>query len=351
MGALGFSHGGNIYEIKRKYHREVIDFSANINPLALPSAVKEELRKNFKAISSYPDLNGTDLVRVISKRWKIKEENILLGNGSVEFIYLIINYLKPDRVIIPCPSFSEYERAARINKSRCDFIWLKEKENFKFYGADSPKADICFLSNPSNPTGNLLFDKSMKKFPAQVTVIDEAFMDFLPGEENYSFIHNALTDRRLLVLRSFTKFFALPGLRIGFLAAHKDIIAKLKHRQVPWNTNVMAQLSARLLLENKDYIKKTHVLIAKEREFLAVKIKEITGLKAFDSVTNFILVKIEKAGPTSDRLERKFLERGILIRNCSNFRGLGSDYFRLAVRNHQDNVYFIDKLREIFKEG
>jgi threonine-phosphate decarboxylase len=348
MANLAFEHGGNIYEIERKYKRKFLDFSANINPLGLPQQVKIALYKNFERILHYPDSNAPELIKKISDYLKVNNQNILLGNGSTELIYLIVNAFKPKTVLIPIPTFSEYEHAARNIKSRIKFINLYEKEDFKLNPTRLGASDIVFLSNPNNPTGNLVFTDSrlVEKLNNKLIIIDEVFIDFLPDEKKYSLIWKAVKSKRIIVLRSFTKFFALPGLRIGYLIAHKDIIKILKKYQIPWNVNALALKAAECILTDKSYIDKTRQFIEKERDFLFKEIIQIKNLKPYPSVTNFLLIKIEDKNLTSTLLAKRLIQKGILIRDCANFRGLDKQFIRVAVRRHRENIELVEALKD-----
>lgn len=351
MVDINFFHGGNIYEIMRRYKRDVIDFSASINPLGLSSRAKKELAKNHSRILHYPDPEARDLVGRIARYWKIKEENILLGNGSSELIYLLLSALKPKSVAIPVPAFSEYERAAKSAGAKIYFLKLKEGEKFAFDVADSNNADTLFICNPNNPTGNLLLrEQKIGNLPWRRIVVDEAFMDFLPDEKRHSFLWKAAKSRKIIVLRTFTKFFALPGLRIGYLVAHADLIRDLKRVCAPWNTNALAQLLAYALLGDRAYITKTRELIEKERGFLFDEIAKIGGLKPYPSVTNFLLIRIKDKDITSSVLTRRLIRKGILIRDCANFRGLGSKFVRIAIRLHKENLRLVSAMREVLEK-
>ena len=172
-------------------------------------------------------------------------------------------------------------------------------------------------------------------------------MDFLPDEKNHTLIWKAVENRNIIVLRTFTKFFALPGLRIGYAVAHKDTIKRLKQHQPPWSTNSLAQTAAELILDNEEYVKKTRTLIEKERSFLSAELSKIGVLKPYSSVANFLLIKIETAGITSKFLTEELLKKGILIRDCSNFRNLDDRYVRAAVRSHKENAQMLTALRDV----
>lgn len=345
MVDIDLLHGGNIYEIKRRYKKDVIDFSANINPLGLTEDIKREFIRCYELIFHYPD--AKDLIRQIAGYWGIDEENILIGNGSIELIYLIAHAFKPEKALIPVPTFSEYERAVKSVGSKIRFLKLKETDSFTLNMTNLDRADISFISNPNNPTGNMLIKDRRFGLKSSLIIIDEAFMDFLPDEGRHTFIPEAVNDKRFIVLRSFTKFFALPGLRIGYLVANKGLIRRLKQIQPPWSVNSIAQSLARILLNDKDYIERSRCFIAKEREFLFKELSKIKGLRPYQSVANFLLVKIFDDKISSSILTDELIQRGILIRDCSNFRGLNGRYFRVAVRTHNENIKFINALREV----
>jgi threonine-phosphate decarboxylase len=360
MCSVDFLHGGNIYEIERKYKKEIIDFSANINPLGLPQEVKRALYKNFDKILHYPDLNAAGLVQKIAKYWGVNKKNILLGNGSAELIYLIAAAFRPGNTLIPMPTFSEYERAAKSAGSKISFLRLRASDHFRLNLSSVnllPRqnlrqragADLFFLCHPNNPTGNFIVNssKSIERLINGLVVVDEAFMDFLPDQENYTLVWKAAKSKKIAVLRTFTKMFALPGLRIGYLVAHEDTIRRLKKHQPPWNTNSLAQLTAELILENKEYVKKSVRLVEKERRFLSNEIAKIGRFNPYPSLTNFLFIKIKGANFTSSLLRERLIQKGILIRDCANFRGLGNKFVRIAVRLHRENLKLIEALKEV----
>ncbi len=349
MGVVDFSHGGNIYEIEQKYRKKVIDFSANINPLGPPPELKDKLYKNMDDIIHYPDLNADKPLRDISDYWGIGKKNVLLGNGSAELIYLIFSAFRPETVLIPAPTFSEYERAGRSANSKIDFLKLKANDGFRSNPARIKKKDVFFLCHPNNPTGNFILDnpEDIGKLAGRLTVIDEAFMDFLPDEKEHSFVKRAAKSRKMAVLRTFTKMFALPGLRIGYIVSHKDTIEKLRRCQPPWNTNSLAQSAAGLVLEEKEHVAKTIKLMEEEKKYLFREISAIKNLSPYPSLANFILIKINSKNLTSSLLQEKLISEGILIRDCANFRGLSDKYIRTAVRTHRENSGLIRALKRV----
>lgn len=347
MPYVDFSHGGNIYEIRREYGKEIIDFSANINPLVLPPAVKRAVHKNFDKILHYPDSHAAGLVQKIAEYWGISKKNLLLGNGSAELIYLITASLRPKRVLIPIPTFSEYERASRNVNSEIRFLRLQKGEDFKWNLPVPGNADIIFLCHPNNPTGDFILNdpKEIGQLGNSFIVVDEAFMDFVPDQRDHTLIWKAAKSQNLIVLRTFTKLFAMPGLRIGYMVAHKDIINKLRQHQPPWSINSLAQVAAEAILNESGYVCRTHRLIEKERGFLFSELEKIEGLKPYPSKVNFLLIRIDKQGMTSSLLTKGLIRKGILIRDCSNFRNLDNKFIRIAVRSHKENLKLIEALR------
>lgn len=347
-----FSHGGNIYEIERRCGKKIIDFSANINPLGLGEGIKKALYRDFDRILHYPETEPVELLQKIAAHFRISPKNILLGNGSAELIYLVANTFRPKTALIPVPTFSEYERAARSGGAKIRFIKLDADNGFRLNLCGIDKAEILFLCHPNNPNGDFLLSGPAKavRLAGRMLFIDEAFMDFLPDEENHTLIHEAVRSRRIVVLRTFTKIFCLPGLRMGYIVAHEDTIKKLKRHRAPWNTNSLAQLAAGLALGDKEYIKSSRRVIKEEREFLVGQLSKIKALKIYPSVTNFLLIKIGKAGLYSGILTAELLKKGILVRDCSNFRNLGNSFIRVAVRKREENRCLIGALRELFYE-
>ncbi len=357
---MKYSHGGNIREFTEKYNLsldEIIDFSANTNPLGVPPSVKKIIVNNLNRISHYPDPECKELKKEISRYIGINYDNIIIGNGSIELIYLIAHSLMPKKVILLIPTFSEYEKALiNINdECRLQFLKLKEEENFKpnikLIEQATEEVDLCFLANPNNPTGTLipkkellpLVDKASKK---HITIVlDEAFIEF---KERESLVKEAAFSNHLFILRSFTKFFGLAGLRVGYGIGSKERIERLNRIKEPWTVNVLAQLVAKEVLRDTEYINKTHQWVNKERKFLFESLLKIKGLKPYPSQTNFILIKIER-GISSTNLCEQLARKGIIVRNCANFRGLNNKFIRVAVKTRYENIKLIKAFKKTLR--
>lgn len=339
-------HGGNC--LKRK----IIDFSVNINPLGLPESVEDIISKNTDAALRYPEPSSERLKRKLATVHGAGPENIAVGNGSTEFIHLIPRALRIKKALIATPTFSEYEFALKSNDSIRAFFNTSEQDNFRIDCIEIaeflPRSGAFFLCNPNNPTGSLLPSDEVfhllrlcRKRGATL-ILDEAFIEFVKESGGAAVVSEAVKTESLVILRSLTKFFAMPGLRLGYAIGHKKIIEKITGLQYPWNVNRLAQLAGEKALADKDYMNRTWAFVAKEREHMLESLNNIKELKAYPSSANFILCKLQNASIRSSKeLTRRLLRKGIYIRDCSNFRGLDDRFFRVAVRKRDDNNQLI----------
>jgi len=351
-------HGGNLERAMEKYgisSEKIIDFSANINPLGFSSKTREAIIKNLDQLSHYPDPECKEAKKEISGYFKIYYENIILGNGSTELIYLIVQTLKPKKALIPVPTFCEYERALNNNNVSINFYKLKEEQEFSILIneiiSQLAGIDLVFLCNPNNPTGTFLLKKEMLTLVKEVQkrkiflVLDEAFIDLYEEE---SFIKEVKNYDYLIILRSLTKFYGLPGLRIGFGVSSPKLIKKLKAQKIPWSVNCLAQIAVREMLRDEKYINKSKSFLLEEKEFFYQELSNIEGWKVYKPSANFIFIKL-LGNISSEMLQNNLAKKGILIRDCSNFRGLEEGKFiRVAVRTRKENIMLIKELKMIF---
>jgi threonine-phosphate decarboxylase len=356
-----YAHGGNVEEWKERFNlskENILDFSANINPLGPPKKVMSLIRNNLESLSTYPSIYSDKLRSIFAEYRKIKEENILVTNGSIEAIYLSARLIGEGRSLIVIPTFSEYERAVISYSGKAIYIKNKEKDGFDMdFNLIFKKLmyiDSLFITNPNNPTGRL-FSKDELIFLAKrckrynvFLIIDEAFIDFLPKPEKSSLITYCANSGNILVIGSLTKFFALPGLRIGYMASAKKIIRKVSGFCFPWAVNTFAQLVAGEALSDIAYIKKSRKFIKKEKDFLYEQLKDFSQLRPYYPAANFILCRIERKDIDAPSLFKRLGEKGIFIRDCSNFRGLGRRYFRIGVRKRKDNLVLLHNLSRVF---
>jgi len=330
----------------------VIDFSSNISPIGTPALVKKILTKNIDNIKNYPDNSTSSVISSLKKYTRLEKSNILVGNGAIEIIYnFCFAFLsKKTKILIPIPTFQEYETAAKLNN--CQITYYKTmnlSENLDQFISKIPKNGCIFICNPNNPTGKLLeknqlleIIKKAKKLSTLVFV-DECFIEMVP-ESNESIISYVKKYDNLFVLRSLTKSFALPGIRIGYAASSKHMIAILQKIKIPWSVNSLAQDAANTALKDESHLAKSNLIIKKELNYLTNKINQLDGFHCDKSSTNFILIKIKK---DSTKLQKKLLEQKILIRDCKNFRGLNNHYIRIAVKTHKDNLKLVKTLENL----
>ena len=330
----------------------IIDFSSNVSPAGTPLSVKKSLKKNIENIKHYPDSSSSTVVSSLRKYTNLEKSNLIVGNGAIEILYnFCFAFLsKKTKVLIPIPTFQEYETAAKLNECHISYFkTINLSENLDIFISKIPKNGCIFICNPNNPTGQLLSKnqllKIIKKAKKLSTIVflDECFIEMVP-ESNESVISYVKKYKNLFVLRSLTKSFALPGIRIGYAAGSKEIIDILQKIKIPWSVNSLAQNAANSALKNESHLDRSNSIIKKELIFLTNKIDKLNGFDCNNSSTNFILIKTKK---DSTQLQKKLLEHKILIRDCKNFRGLDNHHIRIAVKSHKDNLKLVKVLEKI----
>lgn len=355
-------HGGDIQGLLQKYkinRDRAVDFSVNINPLGITPDIAGVISMSLNKLKEYPDPGCNSARQALARYWGLSEENFLLGNGSNELIHLIPRALKCKRMLTCQPAFSEYALSAKLSGLRNYFIFSQEKDYFRIdikkIASCVPKVGLILLGNPNNPTGNLTgkgplinLAKLCKKNKTYL-VIDEVFMDFVDKEEGFSLLRESVKNDYLLVLRSFTKFFSLPGLRIGYLTGKKETVKRLRSFQPAWSVNSLAQEAVKAGLNQLDFIEQTKRYIKREKEFLFEGLSRIKGLKPYYPNANFIFCKIMDNKLDSGKIFSRLIKSGIIIRDCSNFKGLDKSFFRVGLRSRKDNLYLLESLRRIFK--
>lgn len=341
-----FYHGGDIYSQKVDY-----DFSASINPLGMPENIKRLLAQRTTDFEHYPDPYCSALVREISRHEGVAEGRIVCGNGAADLIYRVAQALRPMKALIAVPTFSEYEKSLRTIGCEVRFHQLSEENGFEvgeniFEHIDGN--DMVFLCNPNNPTGKLVVPDIMERIAERcnetgcLLIIDECFMEFV---ENYPKHSLKMKFGNILLIKAFTKIYAMAGLRLGYAVCPEEKIAeKLRDFGQCWSVSVPAQIAGEAALKESEYILETVRLITAEREFLRKKLRDF-GFDTYESAANFILFR---CGLPLDAL---LLKKRIAVRRCDNFKGLESDFFRIAVRTHEENVILINAIEEILENG
>jgi threonine-phosphate decarboxylase len=332
----------------------ILDFSANINPLGPSPRAMARLRRDLALIRFYPETENRELRDLMANEAGIDGNCILFGNGATQLLHLIPRVLKPRSAVLLEPSFSEYSSALARVGCRIHRLTLRPQVSFgldreTLFGIlHRTRPDLMILGNPNNPTGKVipspllseLIDLCSKR--RVYLVLDESFLDFTPHP---SYAREATKNAHLIIVRSLTKFWALAGLRIGYLVACKRMVEKLSSNLEPWSVNTLASVGAAESLRDAKYRDRTLSLIRRERAFLTKQLAGLGWLEPLPSETNFLLIRITAPGITSAVLSDRLAKQNILIRDCSNFVGLGHDYIRVAIRRHSDNQRLVDALR------
>ena len=380
-------HGGNIYKVFREKNlKEILDYSSNINPYGIPESLKSRIIENLEILERYPDPDYVELREKLAHLNKIDISDIVLGNGATEIIFLFMKVINPKKILIVSPTFGEYERAVKAteiprdivslscsgdNKNienkeiEIEYFELKESDDFKLNIGNlknelEKKYDLLIICNPNNPTGKFLklaqteeILKECNKYDTKL-FIDEAFIEFLADGMKESIINTEGNKKNLFVTRAFTKFFAIPGLRLGYgMYFDKELEQKISEKKEPWSVNNIAEMAGLTVLDDTEYIEKTLKWITKEKIYMYEKLNEISGIKVYETEVNFITGKIDEKlfseGLNVKILREKMLEQGILIRDASNFKFLDERFFRLAIKDRASNDRVIKAMKEIFQ--
>jgi len=356
-------HGGEVVDaaLKSGFRREeLLDFSSSVNPLGTSRKALDAVQAGFDQIASYPDSHSNELREAIAKHYQgIDKSNVVIGNGSTELMYLFAEVFlgKGDVAVMPAPTFGEYEGAVR--KTGAEVKFVKLNGNFQLDTQALVKAmsgaKMVFLCNPNNPTSLLIPTEQLTKIVEEalardiLVFLDEDFLEFVEGEQALSLISHIGKYPNLFILRSFTKLFGLTGLRVGYGIAGKDIIDVLLCAKIPWNVNCLAQSAAVVALKDEEHLQSTYKLVREEKAFLQEGLCKIRGFKLYPPDANFFFIDIRETGLTARQLTQKMLAQGIMIRDCTSFRGLDEYYIRIAVKQHSENVRLLTALSKVIQ--
>ncbi len=355
-----YFHGGNVWEISEKYKipvDQLIDFSISTNPLGAPETALQNIRQNLNLIYHYPDPDHEWLLEALSNSVGVDPNNVVVGNGSTELIYLFTEVFLENRyeAVIPVPTFNEYKAAIERFDGNMVFVKCDPAKNFRLNfeeleSAITKKTRMIFLCNPNSPTG-CLYEKDdvlhIIRRAAEDNVLvflDEDYIDFVDDSIRYSMVKYVSDYNNLFVLRSLTKFYGLAGARIGFGIASPDLVKILKRVKMPWSVNSLAMFGAVEAVKDHDFVKKTKLLLSNSKKEMLEMFKTIPWLKVYPSETNFLLVEIIQGELTSTQLREGLAKKGFLIRDCKDFDGLNSRFFRVTVRRPEENRKLIEQI-------
>lgn len=357
-------HGSDLEKIEKIYgikKEDIVSFSANVNPLGVSPLLKRDLASKLDVISTYPDREYTDLRKVIAEYCGASPESILVGNGSTELITLFIKMIAPKKAMIIGPTYSEYERELSLSGGVSLYFPLKEESDFTL-DPDSliqsldESIDMLIICNPNNPTSSAIKrDKMRRILDACKTLdifvlVDETYVEFAEDYDSISCIPLTSAYNNLCLLRGVSKFFAAPGLRLGYaICGDTDLMKDIGSIKDPWTVSSLAEVSGQLMFRDADYIKATKELIASERQRVCSELKNISGIKVYDPVANFVLCRITKENVDADILFDNAIRKNLMIRNCSSFPFLDNKYFRICFMSPTDNDRLLTVIRKTLK--
>ena len=347
-------HGGDLAGFSKRFgipEEKILDFSSNTNPLGIPESVRSLFSSLAQELEHYPDVRCAELKNEIAQRFGIFSDQIILGNGAMGVLSLAVRALKPRCALLIEPSFCEYRRLLELEGCQIREIILKEGDSFQFslpqLLSSLEGVDLLMFGHPNNPTGTALRPEEMRTLLRLTerrgifVVADEAFADWRPEISCLAELESA---KRLLVVRSFTKFFSIPGIRAGFALGARELIAQLERYQETWSMNRLAQRIALTALRDETHERKTRDWFQKEAGWFDAAFR-VSGLKIYPSLANFFLLRLENGLDFPDLFE--FLgSKGIYVRPASGFAGLDANYFRLALRLRPENEFLRDQMKE-----
>lgn len=354
-------HGSDLEKIEAIYgikKEDITSFSANVNPLGISPKLRSTLANHIDAITTYPDREYTALRRQIGAYAGADPEQIIVGNGSTELISLFIQIEHPKKAMILGPTYSEYEREISLGGGTSLYYPLKEEKDFQLDARDfcaqlNESIDLLVLCNPNNPTSTAISQENMRRILDECkrhdifVMVDETYVEFAPDSTAVDCIPLTRYYNNLVVLRGVSKFFAAPGLRLGYaVTGNTDLLKHINTCKNPWTINSLAAIAGELMFSDTEYIAKTRALISSERERICRELSSWPSLKLYAPTANFVLLRIEKEGVTADDLFDHCIRKGLMIRNCSTFPFLDNRYFRFCFMSPEKNDELVEALRE-----
>ena len=343
-------HGGNVYKVAREQHipvGRILDFSASINPLGFPPSGRRAISLALKQIVHYPDPDCWSLRQALARQCAVDPDMILVGNGSTELIHLLPRALTITSALVIGPTFEEYAHALTEAGSSVQYVHATYEEQFRpplnetlrqLSGTRS-RFDAVFLCNPNNPTGQVINRLAVQELAEAVErrqgwlIVDEAFIDYCPAQSVMPLLREY---PRMIVLRSLTKFYSMPGLRIGYLVGGHKVVERVNDRQPPWSVNSLAQEVSLAVLRDHAYAAQSRTYMKSERSRVMRVLRSLSGLKIYPSAANFVLIEFPLITSAAEVTARLAVER-ILVRDCSTMPGLTSQMIRVAVKTEKEN--------------
>lgn len=354
-------HGSDLEVIAKQYHIDqdsIIPYASNVNPLGISPMARQALIDNIDAIRAYPDRNYETLRASISKYCDAEPKQLILGNGTSELIRLTIETLAPKKTMVIGPTYSEYGNTARMTGSELETYMLKNLDDFEidvdmFLKALNDSIDLLIICNPNNPTSKVLTKYQMDTILSRCleldifVMVDETYVEFVKDVNLVSSV--ALTKKfdNLIVLRSVSKFFAAPGLRLGYaITSNEDFLEAASNGKIPWNINSYASIAG-VMFEDEHYINLTKSLIQTERNLIYSALSSRKTIKVFKPEANFVLIKLLKEDLTATDVFEYCIKKGFMIRDCTDYEGLGEKYIRFCFMKPEQNDNVVNTILEI----
>lgn len=340
-------HGGDIYSYESE---NIIDFSVNVNPLKTPESILTAAGESLKHMDRYPDMFSRKLRKAIGEKEQVQEDYIICGNGAADLIYRFVSAVKPKKALLVAPSFLEYARA--LEMVECQIIYyMLDTTTFQlqrdFLDHITEDLDMVCICNPNNPTGKLIEKELLndicevcKKHGVRL-LVDECFNEFVAESEQHSLLSYARNEKHIFLLKAFTKMYGMAGIRLGYgICRDEKLLEKMYHCGCPWNVSGMAQAAGIAAIKEQTFVQQTRDYIRKEKKKLYQALEELQ-ITYWESDANYIFLK-EKEG-----LKEALLSQGILIRDCSNYKGLSWGYYRIAIKSPKENQALIQALEQV----
>ncbi len=351
-------HGGDIYAVSKRTGipaEELLDFSSNISPLPLPAGLEAMLCRHITEIRNLPEVDSMALRQLLASRFDLSPGQFLVSGGTTHWIYSLPLILEPSSVIIPCPTYADYEDGARCGKRevKCINFWMEEPGPGQFpqklISASRP-GSMIFLCNPNNPTGGFINPsdllEAISATPELFWVVDESYAPFAGPDCESSLLVRKLPGN-CLVLRSFSKIFGIPGLRLGYAAGAEETMRGIASHMRPWQVNRLAQKAGEFLLSGTGYEKEVRQYCGTEKGHFLQMTSGIQGLEYLPGKTHFMLFRLCGSSHASD-IAASLEQSGILVRDCSNFRGLEEGKFiRISIRERNANIRLARQLQKL----
>jgi len=355
-------HGSDLEKIEQVYgikKEDIVSFSANVNPLGISFRLRETLTSHIDAITTYPDREYTSLRKCIAEYVDTDYQNIVVGNGSTELISLFIQITHPKKALIVGPTYSEYEREVSMGGGRSHYFSLTESSEFELDTEALTQelahdVDLLILCNPNNPTSSVIKRGQMReildycKRKSITVLVDETYVEFAEESDKVTAIPLTEFYNNIIILRGISKFFAAPGLRLGYaVCGNHDLLKEINQKKNPWTINSLASIAGEIMFSDEEYKAATKTLIHTERTRICERLASCRDLKVYPASANFVLIRILKEEITSEDLFEAAIQKGYMIRDCSTFPFLDNHYIRFCFMEPEQNDKLVDAILEV----